>query len=227
MKQTGNYASRATRPMKDRFNEKVLVTPGCWYWMGDKGLKGYGRMSMRTDGKRKTVQAHRLSYEMHIGPIPVGMCVCHRCDTPRCVNPDHLWIGTNQQNVDDKMRKGRWRGSTHAGEDSPVSKLKNEDIYSIRADDRPISEIARKFGVWQGVIFAIKKRRSWVHLPPRGDERESVDGRRRRILSEEQCKSILSDSRSHKAIAADLGISAALVGKVKLGWGCYARDHEI
>lgn len=82
---------------------------GCWLWCLTRNAKGYGRVEYRG----KTVAAHRLSYELHRGPIPAGMLVCHTCDTPACCNPDHLWLGTPQQNALDSVAKGRYRAGGH------------------------------------------------------------------------------------------------------------------
>lgn len=102
-------------PMKERIENNSIPVPesGCWIWLGaTKGnvpLREYGHLitGSRQDDSRKTVAAHRASYEAYIGPIPEGMFVCHHCDTPSCVNPAHLFIGTRQDNVDDRERKGR------------------------------------------------------------------------------------------------------------------------
>jgi len=97
------------RSTQDRFEEKVSIEPnsGCWLWTGAANAAGYGRLYVWPEGKHQ--KAHRISYELHVGAIPDGMFVCHRCDNPSCVNPQHLFIGTRQDNVDDMNRKGRHR----------------------------------------------------------------------------------------------------------------------
>lgn len=98
----------------ERFIDKFIPEPnsGCWLWTAYTLPKGYGRI--KVDGK--AVLAHRVSHELHVGPIPEGLHVLHRCDTPSCVNPDHLFLGTPQDNMTDKMQKGRHvalKGSEH------------------------------------------------------------------------------------------------------------------
>ncbi len=97
---------------------KYNESSGCLEWFGSK-RNGYGRMIIgsRTDGTRKSVSAHRISYELTYGEIPIGMEVCHKCDNPSCVNPSHLFLGTRQDNIDDRERKGRNnppKGEKHA-----------------------------------------------------------------------------------------------------------------
>lgn len=90
--------------LKNRFFIKVIQTDDCWYWIaGSRGKTGYGAFKIEND----TVDAHRVSWMIHFGPIPDGLCVCHKCDNRRCVRPDHLFLGTKKDNNQDMFRKGR------------------------------------------------------------------------------------------------------------------------
>jgi hypothetical protein len=95
------------RSLTDRFWEKVEKGDGCWLWKGQIGTPGYGTLSVSHNRKRS---AHRVSWELHYGTVPDGMCVLHRCDNRPCVRPDHLFVGTLLDNNVDCIKKGRWRG---------------------------------------------------------------------------------------------------------------------
>jgi hypothetical protein len=95
------------KPVSERFWPKVAKSDGCWEWRGAKTL-GYGRINVG----RRSILAHRVSYEMANGPIADGLVVCHRCDNPSCVRPDHLFLGTLGDNNADMFAKGR--GTTAA-----------------------------------------------------------------------------------------------------------------
>ena len=94
----------------ERFQDFITKTAsGCWEWAGTKDDRGYGiiRKSQGARDSSKRLAAHRWSYEIHKGEIPYGMLVCHSCDNPPCVNPDHLWLGTHKDNAQDMISKGR------------------------------------------------------------------------------------------------------------------------
>lgn len=153
-----------------RFKEKVEINPdtGCWEWIGytDKGGYGRFRIGSSRNGDRNMATASRLSYEHHIGPIPDGMCVCHSCDNPACVNPDHLWLGTYQDNMDDMVAKGRWKSHGFKGEQCPRAKLTEKDVLKIRKLVKSMSnkQVAKMFGVHHSTISLIKLGKNWKHL---------------------------------------------------------------
>jgi hypothetical protein len=141
---------------------KVNDTTGCWDWQGARDGGGYGMILM--DG-RKTRRTHRVSFELHNEPIPVGMCVCHRCDNRLCVNPEHLFIGTQIDNVADRDAKGRQ--ARNAGEAHGCAKLTEGDILAIRSATggcHLTTELAEQFGVTGVHIRNIRSGKSWAHL---------------------------------------------------------------
>lgn len=149
-------------PVEERFWPKVdrAGDGECWLWRGAKCGHGYG--AIRAHRQRHNVQAHRVSYEMAHGPIPEGLHVLHRCDTPACVNPAHLFLGTHQQNMDDMAAKGR-RGALR-GEAQGNAKLTDELVRQIRAANGYQDDIGLRFGVSQTTVWRIKRGHSWRHV---------------------------------------------------------------
>lgn len=92
------------KDIHERFWSKVKITEGCWEWVGSKQIGGYGELRATRTWK---VLAHRVSWQLHYGRIPEGFYVCHHCDNRCCVRPDHLFLGTAQDNTDDMIAKGR------------------------------------------------------------------------------------------------------------------------
>lgn len=131
---------------------------GCWEWMACL-RRGYGILSVN----KRAQLAHRFSWELHNGPIPKGMHICHHCDNPKCVNPDHLFIGTHQDNMQDMVAKGR----AVKGERVGGSKLSETQVRVIRNYlNVGVLEkcLARSFGVSRSTIGDIKHRRIWAHI---------------------------------------------------------------
>ena len=134
-----------------------LTINGCKEFLGALRPDGYGQLTM----KGKSYSAHRLSWSIENGDIPTGLCVLHKCDNRKCINPDHLFIGTHKDNSIDMSNKGR--GSLKRGEKHPSAKLKEEDVKEIFNLSGQLSqrEIAKKFNVTQGLIVNILNHRSW------------------------------------------------------------------
>jgi hypothetical protein len=122
---------------------------GCLLWIGAVTRGGHGVVGV----SKGTKLAHRASWELHRGPIPAGMMICHKCDVPSCINPEHLFIGTAADNMADMMRKGRGR-----------SELTPAQALLIYADKRSYSAIGAHFGVARSTVSCIKIRKRWRHL---------------------------------------------------------------
>lgn len=142
---------------------KIAKSPVlCWNWIGPKNHAGYGSMKIN----QKQIGAHRFSYKLHIGDIPIGLFVCHSCDNPSCVNPTHLWLGTPQENMTDKIKKGRTRSCHMYGETNPKSKLSVRDVEEIRKLYKTGSYTQRKLGkiykMSHTAIGDILRHKSWV-----------------------------------------------------------------
>jgi hypothetical protein len=162
----------------ERFWSKVDKTGDCWAWTGAK-TRGYG--AFQRSKARGTVIASRMAYELMIGPVPDGMIVCHRCDNPACVRPDHLFLGTDADNARDKLAKGR-EGHGGAAGDANGSRLHPEAL--VRGEAHPSArltwlevneirqrfaagsvrkaDLAREYGVSQGTIGSVLSGKTWT-----------------------------------------------------------------
>lgn len=157
----------ATRcPTEERFWRGVDKSGGpdsCWTWMGAKSGKGYG--IIRVD--KHNIPTHRVSWEIHNGPIPDGKKCLHRCDNPPCCNVAHLFLGSQADNMSDMMAKGRHGYTGSPGESHPGVKLTEEKVREIRkryANGEIQKEIAKEYNVSRSTITAIVTRRIWKHV---------------------------------------------------------------
>lgn len=154
--------------LEARFWSRVDKSGECWMWTGKVGQPhGYGRVW--ADGKER--RAHRVSYEITYGQIPDGMCVCHKCDTPLCVRPEHLFLGNAEDNVRDCVQKGRARHGILLGEENGSSVLTAEQVANIRAEyatgNYTFTAIAKTYGVQRTAIARIVKGITWKEAGPR------------------------------------------------------------
>jgi hypothetical protein len=143
------------------FWKKIVKTDNCWEWIGARNKLGYG--SFGIDGK--TQLAHRISYRINKGQIPIGMCVLHRCDNPPCCNPDHLWIGTDFDNSADMILKGRDKKASpeHNGGGGKLNSYKIIEIRKAYAAGGTTKEkLAAQFHVSGVMISRIVHLKSWV-----------------------------------------------------------------
>lgn len=140
-----------------RFWSFVAKGEKCWEWTGHKCRFGYGLFYGHT-------RAHRASWELHNGKIPPGMFVCHRCDNPSCVNPEHLFLGTRADNNRDRARKGR----SATGERHGLSKLLSGEVAEIRAKrakGMSMRKIAGQYGICAASVFKVVHGATWAHVP--------------------------------------------------------------
>ena len=148
--------TRKRIPAEERFWKyaEPVTESGCWIWMGGLHSGGYGSFKLGPDetGYRAQVMAHRYSYLQFVGPIPEGHCVCHKCDVMTCVNPAHLFVGTQAENIKDAQRKDR----NPKGERHGMAKLSDADVEKIRVDTRKLTEVAGDYGVCISTISHIR-----------------------------------------------------------------------
>lgn len=130
------------------------LNSGCWLWSGNMQPAGYGVIWDRKDGRKRNIFAHRASWRINVGEIPDGMVVCHRCDTPACVNPAHLFLGTQRDNLRDMFAKGRHQ--RHG------QKLTPKQVVAIRNDARPCSAVAADYGVGRSTVSRVRRKEVYV-----------------------------------------------------------------
>ena len=158
--------------LKEKLQDKYQIDAnGCWIWIADKSKQGYGRLTIQSNNIKKNVRAHRVSYEVYNGPIPLGMLVCHSCDVPSCINPQHLWLGTAKDNTADRVAKGR-SGSTGAprGPRGPREHsvgrgtLTQEDVNIIRkkySEGSSYKDLALAYNTSAKYIYRVCARLVW------------------------------------------------------------------
>lgn len=156
---------RVYPPLADRLAMQLDKSTGCWLWTGYVLKSGYAQI--KRDGRSAYV--HRVAFELHHGidlasPKDGGPLVCHHCDVRHCANPEHLFLGTPTDNVQDMIRKGRRVASDQRGAANNSAKLTEEQVHEIRRDTRRLQDIAEDYGVALSTISLVKSHDRWSHL---------------------------------------------------------------
>lgn len=210
-----------------RFEKKFYKTVGgCWNWQGATQSIGYGMMGMfdeQNPEKPMVMQlAHRLAYQFYIGPIPEGMDVLHHCDNRRCVNPDHLFIGTAQDNVDDMMEKGRHTKIHLRGEEHARHILSWVQVRAIRASTLTIEKLAERYNVNHTTIHKILTNTTWhdpnytyISRKPRSKKVNGGTLHPASKLNIEQVREIRSTRTSAYQLAKKFGVSNSTIYDVR------------
>lgn len=189
---------RPRQNLVQRFLSHLEVCPksGCWLWKSYKTPRGYGSMGM--PGQRPEI-ASRVSWRLYRGRIPEGMLVCHLCDVPACCNPDHLFLGTPQDNRLDALQK-------HGGGNS---KLTWDEVFAIRASEESQEALAEKYGVSPKTVWAIRRGRSWNF--------GGFPVRRKRLTADE-IEDIRTKGHCRRHYAEKYGISMRYVSAIWNGY---------
>lgn len=153
---------RPKKPLEQRFWAKVNIIDdddSCWEWLASYFDNGYGRFG---NSSYIEVKASRWAWHLTYGPIPDGMQVLHKCDNKKCVRPSHLFLGTNQDNMDDMVKKGRqWHAR---GEKQGQSKLTESQVKDIRNSKLTLRELSEIYGVSKGQLSRIRNGSRWEHV---------------------------------------------------------------
>jgi len=227
--------------LKDLFSYTERDERGCWNWTRRSKQNGYGVAYL---GKERWL-AHRAAYTLVKGAIPEGMSVCHSCDNPACINPDHLWLGTHKENMHDAIKKGRsskppvhvgedhWRHKypemVERGEDNPNAIKTDEEVIALRRDyvaGTPLSDLYVRYQVTKATIHDYTSGRSWKHLlgidgSPTLEELKQECARRRRNnsrLTQEDIPIIrkrLAAGEFCTVVAQDYGVSKMTIWDIK------------
>ena len=196
-----------------RFNSRIQKdeASGCWLWTGASHRRGYGAIKHAN----QQWKAHRLSWLLAKGENPGNLLVCHKCDNPRCVNPDHLFLGTNKDNMKDCVSKRRnCFGSKH-----PSAKLTEADVIAIYEDPRSQPAISASYGIPQAAVSRIKLAKSWTHVTrtPKVSMARIGDRNHCCKISDSDVLVIRESREPLKVLASRYGVSESAISTIRRG----------
>lgn len=206
-------------PVEQRMARQTRkMANGCWEWKGGIDADGYGRIRATLfDIPYK--KAHRVAWVLeNKRPIPKDMVVCHSCDNPRCVNPAHLWLGSQEENQLDKISKGRHLIDVMRGEVHVDAKLTEVQVRAILADARPYAEIGHEYGIAASTVGSIKNRTSWAHIDVEHVAKaKRVSPRKGKSdkITPEIVREIRSSELSGNELAERYGVSKQLISHIR------------
>jgi len=159
------------KEIRERFLSKIAYTANpdsCWEWLGSTVGSHYGKICFKIEGKQYTISSHRMSYFIHKNEDPIGKIILHKCDNGKCVNPNHLHLGTYKDNSKDMVNKGRGKQQFMNGEAHKNAKLTEEIVREIRRknveDGLQSTELAKMYGICQPAMSRIINKKRWVHI---------------------------------------------------------------
>lgn len=156
-----------SKDFEQTLSRRASISPSrCWEWTGSRRTDGYAQLEIGGHMYR----VHRIMWEMRHGPIPEGMLVCHHCDNPPCINPDHLFLGTYADNLHDCIRKGRFYTGTHHGMRNGRAKVTDDQVSRMRLEYvagngcHRTTQLAKQYGLSWGSVNRIVNRKGWAHI---------------------------------------------------------------
>lgn len=207
------------KSIEERFLANVRKTETCWLWTASTTSWGYGQIMHKGKGSR----AHRVSWELHNGPIPTGLFVCHHCDVPACVNPAHLFLGTNAENLADMDAKG-WRVNPRRsgpGEVHGHVTLTEKQVLDIcQRPSQGLGTLAKEFNVTRTQISRIRRRKAWTHLavPPSDSDPRHGEFHGNAKLTAAQVLAIRSrQGQTQRSLAKEFGVNQQHISDIRLG----------
>lgn len=157
------HRQKLRKSLWDRLHEKLEPNSnGCWLWTASVKEYGYGIIGLGRRGQG-TAKTHRVAWELYNGPIPEGLCILHKCDVPRCCNPDHLYAGTLKQNAQDTVNRGRNFRPNNRAERSSSSKLTIDQVNDIRKKEMTQIKYAKKYNVSRSCVAEIWRGKNWKY----------------------------------------------------------------